>query len=117
MKTLHYGALPLGSEIEQIEFDTARELSSYLFDKADKSKKLVYIITFNMGDDCSSCPIFIEEDATALLSLMFVHGDFYEEFVDTFFLQEYESYEDAYKVAMDMREPNPLCYDKELIAD
>lgn len=29
-------------------------------------------------------------------------------------LQEYESYEDAYAVALDMREENPKCYSKSL---
>jgi len=29
------------------------------------------------------------------------------------FLQEYASFEDAYAVALSMREPNPLCYEKE----
>jgi hypothetical protein len=29
---------------------------------------------------------------------------------NSFYLQEYDSYEDAYKVALDMREPNRLCY-------
>jgi len=28
----------------------------------------------------------------------------------TFYLQEYKSFEDAYAVALGMREPNPLCY-------
>ena len=26
------------------------------------------------------------------------------------FIEEYESFEEAYKVALNMREPNPLCY-------
>ena len=30
-----------------------------------------------------------------------------------FFLQQYDSYEDAYAVALDMREGNPRCYCKE----
>lgn len=29
-----------------------------------------------------------------------------------FYLQEYSSYEDAYSVALSMREPSPLCYDQ-----
>jgi len=28
------------------------------------------------------------------------------------FLQEYESFEDAYKVALDLKEVNPICYNK-----
>jgi len=38
-------------------------------------------------------------------------------FIDTFksnvyFIQEYQTFEDAYRVALDMRETNPKCYNQ-----
>jgi hypothetical protein len=53
----------------------------------------------------------ITEDLTLLINS--VTGDFFKELYNNnalFFVQEYQTYEDAYKVALNMREGNPKCY-------
>ena len=49
-----------------------------------------------------------------ILSLIYESDDFPDddELNVNFFIQEYASYEDAYSVALVMRENNELCYDK-----
>ena len=57
--------------------------------------------------------IFIESSIHLLYNTLnhTKQGSSYSGEIDfVFFLQEYESFEDAYKVALSMREPNPLCY-------
>jgi len=113
MKTLHYGNMPLGSDIEELSFNTLKELTSFIYNTTLQQKDIVFVITFRLiNDDCCKSPIFITEDSSEFISLISHSPSFYEEFVDTYFLQEYESYEDAYSVALDMREPNELCYNK-----
>lgn len=57
-----------------------------------------------------NCEIIIEDNPYVLKHLALCNDDFDYRNV---FLQAYESYEDAYSVALSMREFNPLCYNKD----
>ena len=53
--------------------------------------------------------IIITENLTKLL-LALAHDHWELKDGCNFYVQEYQTYEDAYKVALDMREGNPKCY-------
>ena len=61
-------------------------------------------------DEQGKNPIYIDDCNYFIIELL--EGLFNKNNIDIH-LQEYESFEDAYKVALDMRECNPLCYNQE----
>lgn len=110
MKTLQYAELGNKDDIRGIEFDELKDLTSFVYDNTlNKDNDRVYLITFNMGGDCTSCPIFINEDAVSFIALIASSPSFYEEIVDDYFLYECETYRDAYELALLLKELNPLC--------
>ena len=122
---LHYAPLDLnGQDIQELSFDSAKEISLFISSiilPAKLHSDRVYVCTFPQDE------IIVSENPFFILSL-FENNSFYlhnyaTSIVDNngeisialpneYFLQEYETYEEAYKVALDMREPNPLCYNK-----
>jgi len=111
MKRLHYAELENTNDIRGIEFDELKDLTAFVYEKtADIKTNKVYLLTFNMGDDCTNCPIFVDTDAVGFIaSISSVSPEFYEEFVDDYFLHEYETFADAYAGALLMKEMHPLC--------
>ena len=57
-----------------------------------------------------NCEIIVEDNPLVLKELALCNSDFEYRNI---FLQGYESFEDAYSVALSMREFNPLCYNKD----
>jgi len=115
MKRLHYAELENINDIRGIEFDELKELTNFIYKQASKNNNKVYLITFNVDNECTNSPIFIDEDGVGFIALIASSPTFYEEFVDDYFLHEYASYEDAYNGALFMKELNPLCFDKEKV--
>ena len=68
----------------------------------DISKQTVYIANVHVTDDDDNILALMNEMLDALGS-----------FDLTFHLHEYGSYEDAYKVALDMMQGHPLCYQQD----
>ena len=102
---LHYAELKLNSDIPMFEFKTFTELVNFAFKKSRINKgKAVYLIA---KDFESTCPFITDNpfDIEFILSKMPSMG-----FKSDTFIQEYESFEEAYKVALDMVETKPLCY-------
>lgn len=92
-------------DVEVIKFNTQAELCEYLkeLDRFD----CIWLAT----EDGDKGEILITENLQTLISAVKnSHFNLLWNTPQNFFVQEYQTYEDAYKVALDMREPNPKCY-------
>ena len=106
MYKLHYAKLDLGmNDIPCFEFRDINQLIDFIDDKClGRSGQLVWLIAKDKMED-----IFISENHLSIQS--FIENTYLWKTQGTFFLQEYRSYEEAYQVALDMKEESPLCYD------
>jgi arginine/lysine/ornithine decarboxylase len=118
---LHYAPLDLnGQDIHCYEFRSSIETSAFILSETTTESAIVFLIS--IGND-----IFISENISAIVKFFNDNSilslgeamenlltekdkEFYTGVEIEIHLQEYESYEDAYDVALEMREPNPLCY-------
>jgi len=94
-------------EIEVIKFITLSELCEYLqeLERFD----CIWLAT----EDGEKGEILITENVQTLINAVKNgHFNLLWNSPQNFFVQEYQSYEDAYKVALDMRETNPRCYNR-----
>ena len=105
---LHYAELNNEGDIPCLEFNTVDEFSNFL---SKVTEDIVYVFAFEFPDTDGKQEVFVTEDLTMVSVIM--RNCF--ELITTdnkFFLQEYPSFEDAYKVALDMQETSELCYNK-----
>lgn len=105
---LHFAELPLGRDIPCLQFDSWNELAEAAVSKLSKKRDdRVYLYQFGGLEN----PIIISCNAYHLIKY-FETDDLRLSTCCFFkhFIQEYESYEDAYSVAKDMMEEHPLCY-------
>ena len=114
--TLHFAELPIDEDIQQFKFKHFRELRKKVFDLLNpKTNDRIYLYTI----DGQRTPILIHENPRHIIDsmngLMLGEIELMEE--RHFFIQEYETYEDAFKVALDMHEPNELCYENNKLAN
>jgi hypothetical protein len=89
-------------DIPIIPFETKKELIDYVFEL----QKFDCIWLFTTG--CENGEIIVTENILFLIMIIemsTIEGDI--------FIQEYQSYEDAYSVALDMKETNPKCYNND----
>ena len=109
MIKLHYAELTNDSEIQIFEFPSIDALKWYLENDFTGNEKIkrVFLFTWNGEKD----DIFISEYSDMPFKAMNYFNIDLGQKDDNFFLQEYYSFEDAYAVAMDMKEENKLCYD------
>lgn len=99
---LHYAKLENDGDVPLLEFKSFVKMVRHIdATTISRHKDRVYLIAVEIAD-----VIIIEHNLLTVFSLI-------EKFKGyrVFFFQEYASYEEAYKVALDMREPNKLCYD------
>ena len=92
-------------DVKKIEFHTKENLCDYL--KELKRFNCIWLATKSdlFGE------ILITENVDFIINS--IKNDMIKLHLQkpvNFFVQEYQTYEDAYKVALDMREPNPNCY-------
>lgn len=87
------------------EFLTLAELCNFM--QAFESHKCVWVVAANSEKG----EILITETFRKMIQLISIDyfNTIHEKLI---FIQEYPTYEDAYAVALDMREPNPMCYNK-----
>ena len=117
MIKLHYAeGKNLGEDILELNLKNMRELKDFLKGiQAKDDGNTVYLFTSNHSFDPEdefneySRELYVESDPLIFSMLIQNNLDYSD---CTLFLQEYASFEDAYKVALDMRELNYLCYDK-----
>lgn len=92
-------------DVEVIEFYTQHDLCDYL--KELHTFNCIWLAT----EDGEKGEILITENLQTLISAVKnSHFNLLWNSPQNFFVQEYQTYEDAYKVALDMREGNPRCY-------
>lgn len=121
--TLHYATknLDLDVDIPVFKFKSLKDLHDFIENKVIKDdtteggykkSNTVYIFTFDMfGKEPEESEIFITE-RIGLISDIFKQAYFFGlDLVRVFYLQEYSSYEEAYFVALSMREKSPMCYE------
>jgi len=105
MFKLHYVSLDLGNnDIPCFEFKKHSQMIDFIDEKCiNRNGQVVWLLAKNDSTD-----IFISENHLSIQDyftrkyLWNIPGDY--------FLQEYPSFEDAYRVALDMSEISPLCY-------
>ena len=102
---LHYASLNSKGNIPCYSFETFNELVSFIYEKIDEYKeKRVYLIA---KDFQTRCPI-VTDDKTEIGLILNKLSSFGHK-SDTF-IQEYNSFEEAYKVALTICEKSELCY-------
>ena len=108
---LHYASIDLDTEKENIqvlEFKTNRQRFEFVSNIVLKSDSdLVSLIAFDSDIDQS---IYIGDEYVTFEPLFRSSDEDVEYFAKVMHLQEYKSYEEAYKVALEMKEASPLCY-------
>ena len=110
---LFFAPLDLTSDIHALEDINSFELQSYIL--AESTTNKVYLVSVcgkeQVTDDIAFVLRFIN-----LLSdrISTVPDDFSNEPIDLdVYFQEYNSFEDAFKVALSMKEENELCYSEQ----
>jgi hypothetical protein len=106
---LHYAELNLQDDISCFEFESKHKLIDYV--------SSIYNNIYLMYLD-KVCLVAISDHLIVVNSLgcilKFINDELnYIDFDENVYLQEYDSYEEAYKVALSMKEDNPLCYSKD----
>jgi hypothetical protein len=123
---LHYADISLGLEADVLcyKYDTFKELIGACRCRIKETLEIVYLLTYQIDfqDKINPCPKFPETEifVSSSPSALNLHLDnikknlFYNKriAINKIFLQEYNSYEDAYQVAIMMKETSPLCYRK-----
>lgn len=105
---IHYAELGVVGDINSIFFDSLLDaqdfLDSIIYPLSIKNER-IYLVAI---DD----EITISENAFYAID-EFIFSFYPESEMEDIYIQEYSSYEEAYKVALNMREESPLCYEPE----
>jgi|LakMenEpi03Aug12_release.lakeMendotaPanAssembly.Ray.scaffolds.fasta_scaffold1190013_2 hypothetical protein len=98
-------------DIEQFEFSNIDELTHKILNHKGLPEDRVYLCATHCADENETTEILITENYHTMQYFIFAVDELtYGENTLTVHVHMYESYEDAYAVALDMREANPLCY-------
>ena len=92
-------------DCKEIPFDSVLEMADFLngLDRFD----CIWLAT----EDGEKGELLVTECLKTLInSVIDGHFNLVQNEPQYFFVQEYQTYEDAYAVALSMREPNPKCY-------
>lgn len=109
---LHYAEKELIGDINPIKFKTNLSIYNYVINLIGKDENTVYLLAIDDEVIVTENLALIMEIMSSNVSSIGLMED--EKGICNVFLQEYESYEDAYSVALSMKETSPMCYsDKE----
>lgn len=117
MYKLHYANIDINDNIPLYEFLNFNDLERFILEIFADSERCVYLFTFDVKNDINHeyNEIIVTENSEFIYNFfktgMMSNIDLVTD-IDTFFLQKYPSFEDAYKVALDMNEGKELCYNK-----
>jgi hypothetical protein len=100
MITLHLAIYD--GEPKELKFKTFLDLRDYVLMLKDFD--CIWLITNGDQDKPQNQEIVITENIIVLVKYI----DAFKS--NVYFIQQYQSYEDAYRVALDMRETNSKCY-------
>lgn len=95
-----------GGDAQPFNFTSVNDLIDYI--KECKTINAIWLATDDKTDE-----ILITENIEQIIKC--ITFDFWDLSFDkdsVFYLQEYQSYEDAYAVALYMKETNPKCYNQ-----
>lgn len=117
---LHYSAENLNGDIPKSSYSDFQSLitqiDATILNRAYK-KPIVYLLAMEIEGETyeqkSNSEILVTKYPDMVgrfLTLLHNYAIKESKLRIDFFLQEYTSFEDAYKVALDMRENSPLCY-------
>lgn len=96
---------------EKSYFENSKQLSEGI----DLLKAHQNSIWLAVGGKYPKMEIIVTESVTVIQKALELHTFKFNKDENgnyPFFIQQYFSYEDAYSVALDMREPNPKCYNR-----
>jgi len=105
---LHYAPIELTNEIPCLIFHKKSDLVAWVDLKLEDEyteSKIVYLVAM---EGYKHDEVFVSDDTMLVLSFI---DDNIDNSQFTWFLQEYKSYEEAYKVALDIQETKPNCYE------
>ena len=116
---LHYAAFNLTGDIPCAEFKEFSHLITYIdgniLNRVSR-KPVIYLMAITLENQTpqqeSEFEILVTKfpDMVGRFLILLDEWALKQKHNAKIFLQEYESFEDAYKVALDMRECSPLCY-------
>lgn len=101
---LNFSELNSNSDVENLEFSSAKKRASFIADRVigvNPKRVFTLIIKYSKNDEHSD--VFVFENWSGIQNVV-------ESKWKEFWLFEWESYEDAYKNALDLKEVSPLCY-------
>ena len=106
---LHYAKLNLEEDISCLEFNNREELVGFL--RKNIKEGIVYLLAIN---DNISDDVFVTDNTSLVIELFNNHLNaaypFHEKGTCLF---EFDSFEEAYEVALMIKEVSPLCYCKD----
>jgi hypothetical protein len=110
MKTIDY--FSVGSDDRQeVVVASNEEAAKWITQKLGK-EKVVYLLALECPKTGCHTRIYVFDSVLEVTSILVDIAEFAIYAEIKYFLQEYSSYEEAYEVALMMREPNPLCYEQ-----
>jgi len=94
------------NELFKVEFDTLEQLKVFL--RVLKIIDTVWLAT----DDCENGEVLVSDNMESIISLLKMSKGGYVRKGDSFkfYVQMYPSFEEAYEVALSMKESNKKCY-------
>ena len=106
MYTIYYAEITK-PEIKELFFNSGKDIISFVMNMTAYSRELVWLVSIENE-------IFISDNHAMVQNLFDTHYNAaYPYFENSkIYIQEYQSFEDAYSVALNMRETSPLCYNK-----
>ena len=101
---LNFSELNSSSDVEYIEFTSAKKRAQFIADRviANNPKRVfTFIVKYSENDEHSD--VYVFENWSCIQSIV-------ENRWKEFWLFEWDSYEEACKNALDLKEISPLCY-------
>lgn len=101
---LNFSELNSVSDIEYLEFTSAKKRASFIADRViANNPKRVFVFIVQYSENDAHYDVYVFEDWSCIQKNV-------EDKWKQFWLFEWESYEEAYKNALDLKEGSPLCY-------
>ena len=101
---LHYASLDLKGDIPCFEFKKHSDMIDFIDEKCiNRNGKVVWLLAKRGFTD-----VFISESHISIQD--FLENKYCWQTTGDYYLQEYSSFEEAYRVALDMAEISPRCY-------
>jgi hypothetical protein len=112
MKTIDY--FSVGSDDRRVVVAESNESAvDWITHKIAESTGIVYLLGLEYADSVCVTRLYVFDQIQEIQSILIDIADMSDDENIRYFLQEYTNYEDAYDVALGIRETNPLCYERD----